>query len=171
MVRILREISAREGCVPNWDYGVPEREGILRLLPDLPAAHMDLGKALYLSGDLTRAEGSISRAMEMGFPLPGLGYNYLAAIRVSQKQYKGAIGFLAAAKKSGQFSIVDENLKILREWLSTGGLQSGSPPDLVVYHEFERFRTGTQPVVPAPITLHGQGFPEETEVLRLTPVQ
>lgn len=171
MKKIIHQISAHAGVVHWWDYGVPERQKVLNLFPELAAAHMDLGKAYFLAGDLADAEECVRRALEMGFPLPGLGHNYLAAICVKQGNIRGALVHLAAAKKRGHFFAVDENLRILRKWISEGGLRDGSPPEMVVYHDFETIRSGTQPVVPAPITMYDQASPEDRATLRLIPVQ
>jgi radical SAM superfamily enzyme YgiQ (UPF0313 family) len=160
MRALIDRIHNRPGVVSFWEYGVAEREKILEVFPHLAAAHMDLGKALFLSGDPVGAEESVLRAMKMGFPLPGLGYNYLAAIRARRRDIRGAVGYLGAAKKCGDFFAVEENLKSIRRWLSTGGMRGGAPPDMVVYHEFEKSRSGIQPVVPAPITIVEPSLPE-----------
>lgn len=154
-----------------WEYGVSEREKILRLFPSLPATHMDLAKACLLSGDLVRAEECIRRALALGFPLRGLAENYMASIRVKQGDIRAALDHLAGAKRSGHFLAVDQNLKILQTWIAGGGLRSGQSPDLVVYHEFETTRRGTQPVVPAPITMEDPKDPDMGTPARLTPVQ
>lgn len=64
-----------------------------------------------------------------------------------------------------------EKARILHKWISAGRLREGSPPELVVYHESEMIRSGTQPVVPAPITIRDQAPSEDRAGLRLIPVQ
>lgn len=115
----------------RWDIPIAEFETILALFPDLPAAHMDLGGAYYQSGNYSEAEKHIRVAIDMGYPLPILGYNYLACIAASCGDFKSAIPYFEQAKAIGNDSLVDDNLQSLRAWLLAGGLQSGLRPNLI----------------------------------------
>lgn len=150
---IVNWIKTHSGVNNFWDYGIAERQSILDLFPHLPAAHMDLGGAYYQAGNLAEAEIHVRNAIDMGYPQPGLGYNYLFCIAVSHGDIKGSLKFLEEAKRLGPHSIVDRNMELLRTWLGNDGIESGKRPNLLADHCFESLRFETQPSIPAPITL------------------
>jgi radical SAM superfamily enzyme YgiQ (UPF0313 family) len=121
MRTVVDWINKHSGVCDFWDYSIPERQRILDLFPELPAAHMDLGDGHYQVGNFPEAERYVSRAIDMGYPLPGLGYNYLACIAASRSDIKGAVDRLGQAKKLGAHFVVEKNLQSLREWLISGG--------------------------------------------------
>ncbi len=72
--------AKNSGLREMYREGVPECRAILERLPDYHGAHMDLGGACFQVGLLDEAERHVRRALELGYPLPGLVYNYLACI-------------------------------------------------------------------------------------------
>ncbi|MFH1148486.1 MAG: radical SAM protein [Pseudomonadota bacterium] len=146
-------IGAHCGVQDLWEYSVADRQEILKLLHDLPAAYMDLGGAYYRSGDLDQAEKNIVQAVEMGYPAPGLGYNYLACIEALRGNLKATVNNLEKAQNAGIHRIVQANLRVLREWLSSGGLDGKKPLSLCANHDLEDSRLAQQPVMPGPIRI------------------
>ncbi len=153
MRKIVDWINTHSGLRDFWDYSIPEREKILGMFPELPAAHMDLGDGHYQVGNLAEAQKHVRRAIDMGYPLPGLGYNYLACIAASRNHIQKAVDHFGQAKRLGIHFTVEKNLKSLREWLVSDGLQSGNRPHLIANHHFETYQQGKQPALPASITL------------------
>ena len=151
---ICNWINAHLGIRKFWDYSIAELETISALFPDLPAAHMDLGGTHYQLGNYSEAEKHIRIAIDMGYPLPILGYNYLACIAASCGDFKSAINYFEQAKALSNDSIVDDNLQSLRAWLLAGGLQSGHRPNLIANHDLERPFIAKQPILPGPIVIH-----------------
>ena len=150
---IVTWIKTHPGDSNFWNYSIAELEAILELFPDLPSAHMDLGGAHYQLGNFFDAEKHIHDAINMGYPLAGLGYNYLACIAVSRGDLKGAIGHFEQAKKICTDSIVDGNLQSLRAWLETHGPHSDHQPNLIANHDLQRLHIAKQPMVPGPIVV------------------
>ncbi|MFH1350105.1 MAG: radical SAM protein, partial [Pseudomonadota bacterium] len=148
---LVEWLNTHPGVRDFWDHSIEERERILELFPDLPAAHMDLGGAHYQAGNLDEAEGHVHRSIDMGYPLPGTGFNYLACIAARRGNLRKAVGYLGQAMESGIHEVVERNLQLLREYLVSGGMQKGECPGLVANHNFERYRSGTQPSMPANI--------------------
>jgi anaerobic magnesium-protoporphyrin IX monomethyl ester cyclase len=136
--------------------GVAEYEAILERLGDYHAAHMDLGAAYYHEGMLDLAERHVRRALELGYPLPGLAYNHLACIAKARGDLEAMMDrFSEAAKKDPQHFVLIQNVKRAREWFKQGGPAKGLPLDLVVRHDFQLLERTIQPTLPGPLA---QGF-------------
>jgi radical SAM superfamily enzyme YgiQ (UPF0313 family) len=142
-----------KGLKEPYREGIEECRAILGRLEGHHAAHMDLGAALFhhaegaASGQLDAAEEHVRRAMELGFPAPGLALNMLACIAARRGEGQRAKELLAeAAQKDPQHWVLRKNL----ESLARGDLGS-----LVARHEFQLLERVAQPTLPGPL---GDGF-------------
>lgn len=147
-------LNSRMGVNHFWDFGVEDRERILSFFPTLHSAHLDMGGACYHSGRLEEAERLVKEAVRLNYPMPGLGYNYLACISAQRRDLKGCLSYLDQARRSGLHQVVEENLQSVKEWLLSEGRENGKSLQLKARHEFESFRMERQPVVPGPVRLH-----------------
>lgn len=130
-------------------------ERILELLGDYHAAHMDLGGAYYYEGALDLAEKHVRRALELGYPLPGLAYNHLACIAKARGDLDAMMDlFTLAAKIDPQHYVLIQNVKRARAWFKEGGPGKGLALDLVVRHDFQLLERTLQPTLPGPLS-HG----------------
>ncbi len=127
---------------------------ILERLGDYHAAHMDLGAALYHEGKLDDAERHVKRALELGYPLPGLAYNHLACIAKARGDLDAMMDlFSTAAKVDPQHWILRQNVEAARAWFKQGGAKPESrlPLNLVVRHDFQLLERTAQPTLPGPL--------------------
>jgi anaerobic magnesium-protoporphyrin IX monomethyl ester cyclase len=132
--------------------GVAEYQAILERLPDHHAAHMDLGGALYAAGDLSGAERHVRRALELGYPLPGLVYNHLACIAKARGDLDGMMDFFTQASKVDPIHyVLIRNVDKARTWFKNGGYQRGEPLELEVRHDFQLLERTLQPALPGPL--------------------
>jgi hypothetical protein len=133
--------------------GVAEYEAILeRLGGEHHAAHMDLGAALYHDGQLDRAERHVRRALELGYPCPGLAHNHLACVAKARGDYDGMMdAFMTAAKTDPQHWVLVQNVNAARAWFKAGGPSKKLPLDLVVRHDFQLLERTAQPTLPGPL--------------------
>ena len=67
--------AQNKGLRESYRDGIAECEAILERLGDYHAAHMDLGGAYLRAGRLDDAERHVRRALELGYPAPGLALN------------------------------------------------------------------------------------------------
>jgi radical SAM superfamily enzyme YgiQ (UPF0313 family) len=167
---MIYSLHLHPGVQCAGDYSAAERRAILERFPRLHAAHLDLGAALYREGDFIGAEELVKKALAMGYPLPGLCYNYLACIASAQGSLKSAMEYLIRAREQGFHQVVETNLQSMQQWLKAGGLGSGQALELVADHSFEITSRRQQPITPAPITLHDPRLPEDAAPLVLVPV-
>jgi radical SAM superfamily enzyme YgiQ (UPF0313 family) len=123
--------------------GVAECEAILSALGDHHAAHMDLAGALYREGRLDEAERHVLRALELGYPLPGLALNTLACIAAKRGDLGAMKAHLAEAlKRDPQHWVLRQNMQAVR---------SGNLEALVAKHEFQLLEQVAQPTLPGPL--------------------
>lgn len=132
--------------------GVAELSAVLERLGDHHAAHMDLGGALLEAGDLAGAERHVQRAVELGYPCPGLALNTLAVIA----QRRGDVAtmkdlFLRAAKTDPQHFTLIRNVNLARAWLADRGDERGLPLSLEVRLDFQLLERTVQPTLPGPL--------------------
>ncbi len=119
---------------------------------DYHGAHMDLGAALYRDGNLIDAEKHVRRALELGYPLPGLAYNHLACIAKARGDVDAMMEmFSNGAKIDPQHFVLIQNVNAARAWFKAGGPGKGLPLDLNVRHDFQLFERTVQPTLPGPL--------------------
>jgi radical SAM superfamily enzyme YgiQ (UPF0313 family) len=167
---MIYSLHLHPGVQGAGDYSAAERRTILERFPHLHAAHLDLGAALYQEGNMAEAESLVQQALVMGYPLPGLIYNYLACIANAQGNLKAAMEYLIKAREQGFHQVVETNLQSVQQWLKADGARTGNPLTLAAGHSFEITSRRQQPITPAPITLHDPRLPEDAAPLVLVPV-
>jgi radical SAM superfamily enzyme YgiQ (UPF0313 family) len=152
-LRALNEwFDAHSGLQVGWRDGVSEYEAILGRLGDHHAAHMDLGAALYHAGDLDGAERHVKKALDLGYPCPGLAYNHLACIAKARGDLDAMMDFFTtAAKTDPQHWVLIQNVNAARAWFKQGGPARKLPLDLVVRHDFQLLERTVQPTLPGPL--------------------
>lgn len=169
-----RNRGLREG----YQAGVEECRAILERLGDHHAAHLDLAGAHFRAGEFDPAEHHAERALELGFPAPGLAYNYLAAIAYRRGDVqKMQELFLTAAKTDPQHAVLLQNVESARTWFREKGPERGLPLELSVRHDFQLFERTQQPTLPGALSedaydwgvLAGPSTPASTlgDVLRI----
>ncbi|MBX3190001.1 MAG: radical SAM protein [Labilithrix sp.] len=127
-------------------------EEILARLGDYHAAHMDLGAAYYHEGKLDEAEAHVRRALELGYPCPGLVYNHLACIAKARGDVDAMMDrFTEAAKADPQHWVLIQNVNAARAWFKNGGPGKGLPLELQVRHDFQLLERTAQPTLPGPL--------------------
>jgi anaerobic magnesium-protoporphyrin IX monomethyl ester cyclase len=125
---------------------------ILERLGDYHAAHMDLGAASYHEGLLDLAEVHVRRALELGYPLPGLAYNHLACIAKARGDLDAMMSlFTKASEVDPQHYVLIQNVNRARAWFKQGGPGKKVPLDLVVRHDFQLLERTMQPTLPGPL--------------------
>jgi hypothetical protein len=150
---------------------------ILERLGDYHGAHMDLGAACYHEGALDLAETHVRRALDLGYPLPGLAYNHLACIAKARGDLDAMMDlFMTAAKTDPQHYVLIQNVNRARAWFKEGGPARGLPLELVVRHDFQLLERTVQPTLPGPLPVGfeiwsesaaahaGEGFVKTPEV-------
>jgi anaerobic magnesium-protoporphyrin IX monomethyl ester cyclase len=150
---------SNKGLKQPFSEGVAEYEAIAERLGDHHAAHMDLGGAYYHAGRLDEAERHVRRALELGYPLPGLALNYLACIAAR----RGAIDrmkehFVEAERRDPQHWALLRNLETVRRWRAperasgeSRGPGQALSADLVARHDFQLLERTAQPTLPGPL--------------------
>jgi anaerobic magnesium-protoporphyrin IX monomethyl ester cyclase len=125
---------------------------VLEHLGEHHAAHMDLAGALFEEGDLAGAWAHAERALELGYPCPGLAHNLLACVAAERRDLDEVQAQLRAAVRGDpQHYAVATNAHRLREWLLAQGPAKGLPLTLVARHDFQLFERTSQPVLPGPL--------------------
>lgn len=151
--RVMNEwFFAHTGLQVGHRDGVAEYQAILARLGDYHAAHMDLGAAHYHEGQLELAEQHVKRALELGYPCPGLAYNHLACIAKARGDLDAMMDlFTTAAKADPQHWVLIQNVNAARAWFKQGGPGKKLPLDLVVRHDFQLLERTAQPTLPGPL--------------------
>jgi anaerobic magnesium-protoporphyrin IX monomethyl ester cyclase len=153
--RLMSDWFALNRGIQNaYRDGVPECLAILEQLGDHHAAHMDLGGAYFQAQRYDLAEKHILKALELGYPLPGLAHNYLASIAAKRFDLKATQEHLRLALRLDPYHYpVARNAETLRRWLVDAGPLQGRPLDLEAYHEFQLFERTAQPTLPGPLAV------------------
>jgi radical SAM superfamily enzyme YgiQ (UPF0313 family) len=139
-----------KGLKVGFREGVAECTEVLERLGDHAPAHMDLAGALFADGRLEETELHARRALELGYPVPGLALNYLACVAARRGAYGDVKAYLEeAVRVDPQHGVVARNARAMREWATRG---EGAPgPALMARHEFELLERGAQPTLPGPL--------------------
>jgi hypothetical protein len=144
--------SRNSGLRDNYLEGVDECRSVLGRLGDHAAAHLDLGGAYFRDGELDAAELHVRRALELGFPAPGLAYNYLGVIGYRRGDIPAMQNaFLAGARTDPQHHVLIKNVEAARAWFKSRGPELGVPLELVARHDFQLFERTQQPTLPGPL--------------------
>jgi anaerobic magnesium-protoporphyrin IX monomethyl ester cyclase len=131
-------------------------------LGDYHAAHMDLGAAYFNEGACDLAEKHVRRALDLGYPLPGLAYNHLACIAKARGDFDGMMDlFMTASKTDPQHYVLIQNVNRARAWFKEGGPGKKLPLYLLVRHDFQLLERTVQPTLPGPLPA---GFETWSEV-------
>ena len=140
--------------------GVDECRAILEHLGDHHAAHMDLAGAYYREAQMEEAEKHIHRALELGYPCPGLAYNYLACIAANRRDLDGLQENLKKAIRTDPHHfVVAQNAQAVRVWFEEGGPIKNLPLHLAARHDFQIFERTAQPALPGPLPDDWQEWP------------
>lgn len=131
---------------------VDECRAILERLGDHHAAHMDLAVALHAERRLDEAERHVRRALDLGYPLPGLAHNHLACIAKERGDLDGMMRhFTRAAELDPQHWVLIRNVNAARAWFKAEGPARGLPLALEVRHDFQLLERTVQPTLPGPL--------------------
>ena len=132
-----------KGLKESYREGVAECRAILDALGEHHAAHMDLAGAYWAEGDLEGTDRHARRAMELGYPLPGLALNYMACVAARRGDHAAAREHLAEAlRRDPQHWVLARNLRAVR---------AGDFTNLVARHDFQLLERGAQPTLPGPL--------------------
>jgi tetratricopeptide (TPR) repeat protein len=132
-----------KGLHEAYREGVSECRAVLDALGDHHAAHMDLAGAYWRVGDLDGTERHAKRAMDLGYPLPGLALNYLACVAARRGDLAAMNEhFAEAMRRDPQHWVLARNQWALRE---------GSLSNLVAKHDFQLLERAAQPTLPGPL--------------------
>ncbi len=150
-LEIYQWISQNSGMRKIWDYSVSELEETAKIFPDLSSVYVELAAANYREGNYDQTRAFIEKALSMGYPLPGICYNYLACISALRGDYRKALEHLLHAKKQGYHRVVEENLEIARNWAIKLSKGFKSLLELEADSSFEVTRVKEQPMTPGKI--------------------
>jgi radical SAM superfamily enzyme YgiQ (UPF0313 family) len=144
--------AENSGLRQAYQEGVDEYRTILERLDSYHAAHMDLAGAHYRAGALDDAERHVRRALELGYPLPGLAHNLLGCIARARGDVVGMMdAFSLAAKVDPQHYVLIKNVQATRAWFAQGGPVKGLPLVLDARHDFQLLERTVQPTLPGPL--------------------
>ena len=114
----MRELGAQYLQLKEMDKLAETMEALLKLTPDDPKAHLNLGIALYNQKKFTEAETHLREAVRLESTDP-IAHYYLGMTLISIKNYGGAEKELELAVTNG-----GDNLALAHKYL--GGLYMGS---------------------------------------------
>ncbi len=127
-------------------------QAIVDKVGEYHAAYMDLGAAHLREGNLSEAERCILRALELGYPVPGLAYNHLACIALERGDIEGMQDhFMTAARTDPQHHVLMRNVQAARAWFQERGPERGIPLRLAARHDFQLLERTQQPTLPGPL--------------------
>jgi anaerobic magnesium-protoporphyrin IX monomethyl ester cyclase len=151
--RLMSEwFDANKGLREMPPPGVAEAKAVLERLGEHHAAQLDLAGAYYREGQWELCEQHARRALELGHPLPGLVYNYLACSAFARGDIKRMQDeFMLAAKADPQHHVLMSNVERARSWFRERGPERGAPLNLVARHDFQLLERTLQPTLPGPL--------------------
>ncbi|AKV00792.1 Radical SAM domain protein [Labilithrix luteola] len=152
-MRVLNEwFFSNHGLQIGYRDTTADYECIAERLGDYHAAHMDLGAAYYHEGKLDLAERHVRKALELGYPCPGLALNHLACIAKARGDIEAMMDlFMKAAKTDPQHWVLIQNVNAARAWFKKNGPAQHLPLELVVRHDFQLLERTMQPTLPGPL--------------------
>jgi radical SAM superfamily enzyme YgiQ (UPF0313 family) len=132
--------------------GVEECARVAARLADHPPALIDLGGACFREGRYQEAETHVRRALELGYPLPGVALNYLACLAVKRGDYDAMMDLYSeAARRDPQHYVLLKNVERARRWFREQGPARGIPLELEAHHDFQLLERTAQPTLPGPL--------------------
>jgi anaerobic magnesium-protoporphyrin IX monomethyl ester cyclase len=139
-----------KGLREGWRPGVDDCKATLERLGGAHApAHVDLGDAYWRDGRLDEAEHHVRRALELGYPLPGVALNYLACIAGKRGDIERMKEHLAeASRRDPQHWVVVRNVDAVKRWLAQKGPEKGLALELDAKCEFQLLERTAQPTLP-----------------------
>ena len=141
-----------KGLRTMYKPSVEDATATLSRLSDYHAAHMDLAGALYEAGDTTRADEHARRALDLGYPSPGIVFNYLACSAAARHDLASVEENLRQAlRRDPQHYVVAKNSETFHKWLLANGPSSGAQLSLAGSHDFQLFERTAQPTLPGPL--------------------
>jgi anaerobic magnesium-protoporphyrin IX monomethyl ester cyclase len=144
--------SVNKGLREGYQESVADARAILERVGDYHGAHLDLAGAHYRAREYEAAERHARRALELGYPSPGLIYNYLGCIAAARSDLRAMQEhFMAAAKADPQHHVLMSNVERARRWFREGGPERGTPLELHARHDFQLFERTLQPTLPGPL--------------------
>ncbi|HMI88440.1 MAG TPA: radical SAM protein, partial [Polyangiaceae bacterium] len=147
-----RWFAGNSGLRESFEETAADYRAILERVGDYHAAHMDLGGALIRGGELEEGERHVQRALELGYPLPGLAYNYLACIAYARGDLEAMMNhFSHAAKIDPQHYVLIQNVNRARAWFKNDGPKKHLPLTLTARHDFQLLERTVQPTLPGPL--------------------
>jgi radical SAM superfamily enzyme YgiQ (UPF0313 family) len=144
--------AENSGLREFYEEGLDDYLAILERLGDYHAAHMDVAGAYLRAGELDLAERHVRRALELGYPLPGLADNYLACVAYGRGDLDAMMDhFTHAAKTDPQHYVLIQNVNRARAWFKEGGPQKKLPLSFTMRHDFQLLERTMQPTLPGPL--------------------
>jgi anaerobic magnesium-protoporphyrin IX monomethyl ester cyclase len=132
--------------------GVAEYRAVLEKIGEHHAAHLDLASALHEAGSPLEAEEHAKRALELGYPCPGVAYNLLACIAKARGDLDGMMdAFSTGAKLDPQHWVLIQNVNRARAWFKERGPERGLPLELDPRCDFQLLERTLQPTLPGPL--------------------
>lgn len=123
-------------------------------VPSGAANHMDLALALLDAKEDDEAEAEVARALELGYPLTGVGENALACVAARRGDAEAVRAHLEAAVEGYPLRHASENLDRFRSWKECPS-EELSELVLEVHPYIEIAEEMVQPLNPGPITVSG----------------
>jgi hypothetical protein len=147
-----RWFAENSGLRESFEETADDYRAILARLGDHHAAHMDLAGALIRGGELEEGETHVRRALELGYPLPGLAYNFLDCMGYARGDLDAMMNhFTHAAKIDPQHYVLIQNVNRARAWFKNDGPQKKLPLVLTARHDFQLLERTVQPTLPGPL--------------------
>lgn len=140
------------GVRQHYQEDVTSALAILQRVGEHHAAHIDVAGAYFRAGELDRCDRHARRALELGYPAPGLALNYLAVTAFLRGDIKGMQDlFLRAAKTDPQHNVLVQNVERARAWFKERGPETGAMLQLSARHDFQLLERTLQPTLPGPL--------------------
>jgi tetratricopeptide (TPR) repeat protein len=127
----LNELGTQYIILKQWDKAGETFESLLKLKPTDPAAHLNLGIALFNQKKMDEAESHLRKAVELNSAGP-TGHYYLGLTLLGMKRYEDALKEFEATVANG-----GENLALAHKFL--GGLYMSANKNQQAADELEKY--------------------------------